>query len=81
VLHRRNGLLVRGAALAAIVVALGWFALAPLGGWAGFATLLIGVALLVRPGCAARETTIMLLTATVGVSAVDYFAWRRGVIN
>jgi cellulose synthase/poly-beta-1,6-N-acetylglucosamine synthase-like glycosyltransferase len=53
-----------------------------LGAWTTFATFLIGLALVIHLGIADRgQALILLLSVLVGISAVDYLAWRVEVIN
>lgn len=53
-----------------------------LGAWTTFAGFLIGLALIIQLGIAnRRQALILLLSVLVGISAVDYLAWRAEVIN
>ncbi|MCU0495494.1 MAG: glycosyltransferase, partial [Chloroflexaceae bacterium] len=74
-------LLVPTLAVGLVLVAIAWLVVMQPGLWATVAVLLVGLALAMRQGVVRREASVMVLTVAVGVSTVNYMAWRAGLIN
>ena len=72
--------LSRIAALA-LILAGGLIAYTQPGAWALFAAVLIGAALLLRDNLDRQRMITMLLGIAVGISSIDYLAWRFSVSN
>ncbi len=73
--------IILAASVGALVFTVGIIATTQMGAWATFATCCIALILFVRPTINLRTSFTYLLATAVGVSAVDYFSWRVGVIN
>lgn len=68
-------------AATALIAVLGWVAITTPGAWASLAVLVFGAALLARPAVVPRDAIIIISTAAVTVSVVDYLSWRWSVLN
>jgi cellulose synthase/poly-beta-1,6-N-acetylglucosamine synthase-like glycosyltransferase/putative flippase GtrA len=76
-----RAMLVPIATMSIILLSLGWVIRGTPGGWAPLAGLLFGAALVVRPEVASCKAIIFMLAAAVGISSVDYLAWRLAMTN
>ncbi|HEY3993160.1 MAG TPA: glycosyltransferase, partial [Ktedonobacteraceae bacterium] len=65
----------------ALILAAGLIAYTQPGAWVLLAAICIGAALLVRDQVEQRRAITMLLGIIVGISSVDYLAWRFSVSN
>jgi cellulose synthase/poly-beta-1,6-N-acetylglucosamine synthase-like glycosyltransferase len=63
------------------LLSLGWVIRDTPGGWAALGAVLLGAALVVRPGVASRKAAILMLAAAVAISSVDYLTWRLEMTN